>query len=355
MVDLVKTRECESQTTKSWDDNTDSSNTGIIARITNITEYVVESTDTEGNPYSLQLGSKYFKLLAEPWKRGSGSSKVKEMPNMPKDDPELQTVPSARSETVQKIEAEVSSGRPGILQDTLPREGATAAGTSASSPQPSSSTPLPLARQSVMTELTGSAYTLINGPPSELSRPDLPKAVTSPLPASSLTAQRPARLSPILDHPSPPLPLAGPTNREESKENIISRSIGEAAPAFLPISKTAPRRIVRSATTSGALSSSIPRSFSSGDSHSHSSSINKRMRSSNYLMSMSPSKAPATTSTTSSSMTHERSWSPPSRSTQTIGRYSGKKGSTARREASSPALASQSSVADLLRSITDGH
>jgi hypothetical protein len=69
---------------------------------------------------------------------------------------------------------------------------------------------------------------------------------------------------------------------------------------------------------------------------------------------VSPSKAPATTSTTSSSMTQERSWSPPSRSTQTIGRYSGKKGSAARREASSPALASQSSVADLLRSITDG-
>lgn len=331
---------------------TNESSIGIIARITQITEYVVESNDGDGNPYSLQLGSKYFKLLAEPWKRGSGSSKAKETPNMSKDDPGLQTVAPASGESVQKVESESAPGRE---NDSQALHGITGSVADPSDPAGASKSTPPFS-QPVVGELTGSAYTLINESSAQASRPDMHKATSAPLPASSLTAQRPPRLSPVPDNPpSPaPLPTAGPVSRDDGKENIISRSIGEAAPAFLPTSKTAPRRIVRSATTTGALSTSIPRSFSSGDSHSHSSSINKRMRSSNYLMSMSPSKAPATTSTTSSSMTHDRSWSPPSRSTQTIGRYSGKKGSAARREASSPALASQSSVADLLRSITDG-
>lgn len=302
----------------------------------NITEAVVDADDISSNPYSLSVGSKFFKLEAEPWRKDNLKDKSGSPVN------EL----SHEGERPQKHRrASASDILTTKTSSVLPADSSKISEVMQSRPNVETSS---------SNDMVSSAFTLIEASLDEISvSPQLHTASTTPAPGpSSLSAQRPADLEPIFESRS--ITESEDLAPSAPETAFPATSVEESTPAFLPTSVVGARRIIRSATTPRATGGSLPRSYSSNDSHSLSSSFNKRMTSSTFLGNCSSPKGVATTSTSNSILDNEKSWSVPARHTQTIGRYVGKKNAVVGREThASAAMVSQSSAADLLRSFTD--
>lgn len=305
---------------------------GIVARITSITEAVVNHEDPTTNPYSLPNGNKYYRVEAEPYRRAStghaSSSSVavrpaishprrastSDIPSTSGQVPDGSSRPATggpnQGETPSSHDEIIDHARPASdVAARAPDEGAPSSG---SSDEDTHNKPLDsaLAKPNVTQDLQ-----VAGGPSSQSSDvPDGPPAVSG---LSSLSAQRPAVLEPVPEQPTPPSPTAFSPPQDTpglGDVSLASTSVGSGAGAFLPIggagsSSTTQHRASPASRQIGGQASAgsgsggshhhhiTPRSFSSSNDSQHSFSSARRGFGSGSFIGSPSGKAAATIST----------------------------------------------------------
>ena len=312
----------------------------LVARITDISEGLVDADDPTSNPYGLQPGSKYFMLDAEPYvtKSQIRSSTGAKHAGVSRSSSErhVQSASAGAAPLEERKDGErEKQRRRASASDVLRRS---MAGTQT---EPSIDRLEQVSTPTKTTgDLAGSAFSVIgttgsmtgSSPPVRMTPQ---RSASTPIaPSSNLSAARPANLAPVLEDlhqgssPVPILDLQGkeasitfsldeaegsPFNVKGESSHRASGSLGSPAPASLPASTAilvrrigTPSPATASAPVGRQLSTSIPRSIGSstgsggagaGAGSMSSSSLHKRMSSS--LLRTTSGKGTATIATTS--------------------------------------------------------
>ena len=308
----------------------------IVARITDITEGLVDGDDPSTNPYALAAGSKYFMLEAEPYTVKSRGERAKS--------------PPGKGRPVELAQRRASTSE-------VPVKAVSAAATQTEESQVAA---VGGDREEGNAECEESFSILEDSLQATPHRPMPARSASTPLARpSNLTAARPANLEPVeevitpIPPPSIPLPAV-----DDALLPVPAASAGSLTASSLPFLRIgSPSSNSRRAVSSAArpFSTSIPKSLGSSNG-SASSSLHHRMSSSFLARNGSASKGSATTAATPQ---HEqqyidtRSWTAtPLRHTQTVGRYTGRKDKRRHASASVSTGSTTPSAADLLRSFT---
>jgi hypothetical protein len=368
--------------------------TGIVARITSISDEVITASEGSGDsPYALPLGSKYFMLEAEFWPSRAARRTSRTISSDKKEESPITAEPTsspiaavAVGTSPEAVPPSSDSGDgPFSPPHALPQMEASTKEEEAktSSPDTHIEKKGVMCDNAIMQEgeppatMEFSAFTVVRTEePATLStlRPSVPSGASS-----SLSSSRPKDLSVITE--------ASPTETPEPTAipPVLPEDHADEEAAFLPpISSptklgtgltVAPQIIPRSTSGSNKQypGGAFSRSFGSSNGSGGSSGFRNRLSSSSFLT---PSKAPATVAAspgapssfsperTSSFSTPKRQDSVSSKSgkhSQTIGRYTSKSarqqvsdGHMRQSSASATSSLSQSSARDLLRSFTTG-
>ncbi|KAI9065323.1 hypothetical protein FKP32DRAFT_1590816 [Trametes sanguinea] len=189
----------------------------IVARITSITERVVDSKDPSTNPYGLGDGVKYYMLEVEDWTQPSYSSKrrdsSKKLPAAEKpSDPVSQSPPASETSPIPagppepEVEESFSATRPPTSR-LFPQTPRTRSNSS------------PTAKPSSLSRLlaqAGPSEQVTSDQPTDDSPPPRP---TTPTESSKHKASPPAELSPTVSPPPPPASPTRPTTGSQPQNS----------------------------------------------------------------------------------------------------------------------------------------